>query len=122
MKIFLLAGALLGFCGVALGAFAAHLLKEKLSPEMFAIFEVGVRYHMYHALALVGVAWAVTQFPGARIELTGYCFLGGILLFSGSLYALSLTGMRWFGAIAPVGGMLFLAGWLWLAWSVWRSL
>jgi uncharacterized membrane protein YgdD (TMEM256/DUF423 family) len=122
MKIFLLSGAILGFCGVVLGAFAAHLLKSKLSPELFAVFEVGVRYHMYHALALLAVGWAAGQFPGTNFQIAGYSFLAGIIIFSGSLYVMALTDQRWLGMITPVGGLCFLCGWAWFAWGVWKSL
>ncbi len=118
---FLVSGAILGFLGVALGAFAAHLLKDSLPPDLFAIFEVGVRYHMYHALALLAVGWGISQFPGARLQISGYCFVAGIVLFSGSLYLMSLTGFRLLGLITPLGGVLFLAGWGWIAWSLWKS-
>ncbi len=118
---FLAAGALFGFCGVLLGAFAAHVLKDVLPPDLFAVFEVGVRYHMYHALALLAVGWGTSQFPQARLQVSGYCFIAGIVLFSGSLYAMSTTGLRWLGAITPLGGMLFLAGWAWFGWSLWKS-
>ncbi len=115
------AGALFAFVGVALGAFAAHILKQKLSPDLFAIFEVGVRYQIYHALALFVVAWMISSVPQMGVQIAGYCFIAGIVIFSGSLYVLSLTGIRWFGAVTPVGGLSFLAGWLWLAWAAWKS-
>ena len=121
MKLFFVIASVSAFFAVGLGAFAAHALKEKLSPDMFNTFEVGVRYHMYHALALFVVAWAVGQYPNAAISVTGWLFIAGTVLFSGSLYALSLTGARWIGAITPVGGLCFLGGWLWLAWSVWKA-
>lgn len=117
----MIVGSLLGFLGVALGAFAAHLLKEKLAPDLFVVFEVGVRYHMYHALALFAVAWAATQFPDANLEVSGWLFVAGIVLFSGSLYIMSITGVRWLGAITPLGGVCFLAGWGWLVWKIWRG-
>ncbi len=119
-RAFLLLGSVLGFLAVALGAFAAHFLKEKLTPDLFAVFEVGVRYHMYHALALFIVAWALVQFPQEEFALAGWLFTGGILVFSGSLYSMSFTGARWLGAITPFGGIMFLAGWGWLAWKFWR--
>ncbi len=122
MKHFLILGSLSAFLAVALGAFAAHMLRQKLSAELFNIFEVGVRYHMYHALGLFVVAWAITQFPEAHLAISGWLFVAGTILFSGSLYALSLTDIRWLGAITPVGGLCFLGGWLVLAWNVWRSL
>jgi uncharacterized membrane protein YgdD (TMEM256/DUF423 family) len=119
-RFFFIAGSLSAFLAVALGAFGAHGLKERVSPEMLAIFEVGVRYHMYHALALLCVAWAATRWPGGSINAAGWLFLFGTLVFSGSLYILSVTGIRWLGAITPIGGAAFLIGWLCLAWGIWR--
>jgi uncharacterized membrane protein YgdD (TMEM256/DUF423 family) len=121
-KVFLIIASISACTAVALGAFAAHLLKDKLSPDLFAIFEVGVRYHMYHALALFAVAWCVTQFPSSSVSVSGWLFIAGTVVFSGSLYILSMTGMRWLGAITPLGGISFLAGWIWLAWCVWKEL
>jgi len=121
VRLMVVSGALFAFLGVALGAFAAHLLKQKLTPEMLGIFEVGVRYQIYHALALFVVAWAITAYPQTAVQITGYCFIAGILIFSGSLYLLSLTGIRWFGAITPLGGVSFLLGWLWFAWRAWKA-
>ena len=120
-RLFLIAGALASFAGVVLGAFAAHVLKSRLAPDMFAVFEVGVRYHMYHALALLSLAWASGKWPGPWTTSAGAFFLAGILVFSGSLYVLSLTGVRWLGAVTPLGGLCFLAGWLCLARAVWRG-
>ena len=120
-RFFFMLGSLSAFLAVALGAFAAHGLKTKLSPEMFNIFEVGVRYHMYHALALLAVAWASTRWPGTSVTAAGWLFLAGTVIFSGSLYLLSVTGLRWLGAITPIGGVAFLIGWLLLAWCVWHG-
>lgn len=120
-RFFFIAGSISAFLGVALGAFAAHGLKTKLPPEMFNIFEVGVRYHMYHALALLAVAWASSRWPGGSITAAGWLFLAGTIIFSGSLYLLSLSGMRWLGAITPIGGLAFLLGWLLLAWGAWHG-
>ena len=120
-RIFFTMGSLFALLGVALGAFAAHLLKDRLSSELLAIFEVGVRYHMYHALGLLGIAWGITQFPHSNLYVAGWLFVAGIVIFSGSLYALSFSGIRWLGAITPFGGLCFLAGWLWAGWSVWKS-
>lgn len=97
---------------VALGAFGAHGLRDALTAEMKAVFETGVRYQAYHALGLFVVAWLSSRFPARGVTAAGWCFLAGIALFSGSLYALSLTGIKRFGAITPLGGLLFLAGWL----------
>ena len=120
-RLFFTLGALSGFIGVALGAFAAHGLKSRLTPELLATFEVGVRYQMYHAFALLAVGWAQTRWPGSVLNTSGWLFVAGTVIFSGSLYVLSLSGMRWLGAIAPIGGAAFLAGWLCLAWAAWKA-
>ena len=99
------------FLAVLLGAFAAHGLKAVLSEDMRAVFETGVRYQAYHSLALFAVAWLAARAPSRAAAAAGVCFAAGTLLFSGSLYALSLTGLRKLGAITPVGGLLFLIGW-----------
>jgi len=119
-RFFFVAGSISAFLAVALGAFAAHGLKARLSADMLEVFEVGVRYQMYHSLGLLAVAWAVARWPESRSAVAGWFFLLGILLFSGTLYALSLTGLRWFGAITPLGGIAFLIGWALLAWAAWR--
>jgi uncharacterized membrane protein YgdD (TMEM256/DUF423 family) len=116
-RVFFAIGALSGLTAVALGAFAAHGLKGRLPADLFDVFEVGARYHMYHALALLGVAWAATRWPGGATTAAGWLFLAGIVLFSGSLYALAVTGIRPLGAITPLGGVCFLAGWVALAWA-----
>ena len=120
-KVFFAIGGLSGFLGVALGAFGAHALKARLDAELLVAFETGVRYQMYHALALLAVGWAHTRWPGAVLTTGGWLFVVGTALFSGSLYALSLTGVRWLGAITPIGGLAFLAGWLCLAWAAWKG-
>ena len=109
------AGSLFAGAGVMLGAFGAHGLKSRLSPELLAVFETGVRYQMFHALALLAVAWAATRWSTVLVEISGWMFVGGIILFSGTLYLLALTGVRWLGAITPVGGLLLILGWLLLA-------
>jgi len=120
-KLFFSLGSLLGFAGVALGAFGAHALRGRLDAEMLATFEVGVRYQMYHALALLAVGWACARWPGAMVTASGWLFVAGTAVFSGSLYALSLSGVLWLGAITPIGGLALLAGWLCLAWAVSRN-
>lgn len=120
-RLFFLLGCLSGFLGVALGAFGAHALKGRLEPPMVAAFEVGVRYQLFHAVALLAVAWATTRWPSATVNAAGWLFVLGTLLFSGSLYALSLSGMRVLGAVTPIGGSAFLAGWLCLGWAAWRA-
>jgi uncharacterized membrane protein YgdD (TMEM256/DUF423 family) len=119
-RLFVLLGSLAAFLGVALGAFAAHGIKNKLSPDMFNIFEVGVRYHMYHALGLFAVAAVAGRWSGPWVTAAGWLFVFGIVIFSGTLYLLAMGGPRWLGAITPIGGLSFLAGWLLLAWAVWR--
>ena len=115
-KNFLLVAAILGFLGVAFGAFGAHGLRERLSPEMMAVFEIGVRYQMYHVFAMLAVAAAIAHFGRARLLLVaGWSFIAGVLIFSGSLYALALTGTGMFGAITPIGGVGLLLGWACLA-------
>lgn len=105
-------GAALMFVAVGLGAFGAHGLRQRLSPEMLAIFETGVRYHVYHALALFAVAWVGDKNPASLAGAAGLAFTIGIVVFSGSLYVLSMTGIRWLGAITPIGGVAFLVGWV----------
>jgi uncharacterized membrane protein YgdD (TMEM256/DUF423 family) len=120
-KLFFLLGSASAGLAVALGAFGAHALKARLSPEMLAVYETGVRYQLTHALALLAVAWAVTRWPGPAVTASGWLFVAGTLLFSGSLYALALTGVRGLGAVTPIGGIAWLVGWGCLAWGVWRS-
>ncbi len=117
-RFFFSAGAIAAFVAVALGAFGAHSLRAKLTPEMLDIFEIGVRYQIYHAFGLLAVAWAITRWPEANLSSAGWCFIGGIIIFSGSLYLLSTTGVRWLGAVTPLGGLAFLAGWAILVWAV----
>jgi len=113
---FMLIGSLAGFLGVAAGAFGAHALRNRLSPDMLGVFETAVRYQMYHAFALLITAAAIARVGDARLlSLAGWSFLTGIVLFSGSLYALALTGISGLGAITPIGGLLFLLGWASLA-------
>jgi len=120
-RLFFSIGCALGFSGVALGAFGAHALKARLAPEMLATFEVGVRYQLTHALALLAVAWACTRWPGKPAQASGWLFVIGTLLFSGSLYALSLTDVRGLGLVTPFGGMALLTGWLCLLLAPWRK-
>lgn len=116
-KIFIVLASLNGFLAVSIGAFAAHALRDRLTPEMLNTFQTGVQYHMYHALALLGVGVLSLHFPNSNlIRAAGYLFLLGIILFSGSLYTLSVTGVRWLGAITPLGGVAFLAAWGTLFW------
>ncbi len=109
MKTFYLLGAIFAFFGVAAGAFGAHALKSRLSPEYLSVFEVGVRYQMYHALALLILP--TLSLPAIYLSLAGWFLTSGIVLFSGSLYILALTSVSAWGAVTPIGGLLLLAGW-----------
>ncbi len=120
-RLFFLVGSISALIAVVLGAFGAHGLKGRLTTEMLNAFEVGVRYQMYHALALLAVAGALSRWPRAEVTAAGWRFVAGTIIFSGSLYLLSLTGVRWIGAITPIGGVAFLLGWLSLVWGVWRG-
>ena len=120
-KFFFIAGAISAFIGVAAGAFGAHALKSRIAPDLLAVFEVGVRYQMYHAFALIATAWIAGRWPGSAASAAGMLFIAGTVLFSGSLYLLSFSGIRWLGAITPLGGLAWLIGWLCLAWAVWKG-
>ncbi|WP_413793083.1 MULTISPECIES: DUF423 domain-containing protein [unclassified Pseudomonas] len=120
LRSFLMLAAFFGFTGVALGAFAAHGLKNRLSADYLAIFHTGVTYQLVHTLALLGVALLATHIPGRVVTWAGICFVIGILLFSGSLYLLTLTGISKLGIITPFGGVAFLIGWLCLGLAAWR--
>jgi len=120
-RLFLLCGAGYGLLGVVFGAFAAHALRARLAPDLLAVFHSGVEYQFYHAFALLAVGLLLLLKPAPLLPLAGWCFALGVLLFSGSLYALALSGTRWLGAITPFGGLLFLAGWGLLIWSLLRS-
>ena len=114
-------GAWLGALGVGLGAFGAHGLKTRVSAEMIAVWETGSRYQLLHALALLATGWACERWPGAYANGAGGLFLAGVALFSGSLYALALSGVRAIGAITPIGGVCFIAGWTCLAMAAMRG-
>ena len=120
-RLFLLFGAGYGLLGVAFGAFGAHALRARLAPDLLAVFHTGVEYQFYHAFALLAVGVLLLVKPAPALPVAGWCFALGVLLFSGSLYALALSGTRWLGAITPLGGLLFLAGWGALFWGVLRS-
>jgi len=115
-RTFLLIGALAALIGVGFGAFGAHGLRERLSPEMLAVFETGVRYQMYHAFAILIVALALARLDAPLVRAAGWSFTAGIVLFSGSLYTMALTGVTTLGAITPIGGVAFLIGWALLVW------
>ena len=121
-KTFLMLASLFGALAVALGAFGAHALENRLSADLLSTFEVGVRYHFYHALALLGVVAVISRWPEASAAVwAGWLFVIGIVIFSGSLYILAFTGIRWLGAITPIGGVAFIAGWICLAWVALRA-
>ena len=115
-RIFLAIASALGGISVVLGAFASHALKDKLSDRALEIWETGTKYQMYHALALILVALLISRFPDSiLLVVAGYAFVAGVTIFSGSLYALSLSGIKWLGAITPLGGAAFIIGWACLA-------
>src|SRR5690554_153559 len=111
MKLFIIFGALLGLLAVAAGAFGAHALENHLDARMLEIWETAARYQIYHALALFGAAWLVTQSPSGWASAAGWAFFIGTLIFSGSLYILALSGIKWLGAITPIGGVSLMIGW-----------
>jgi uncharacterized membrane protein YgdD (TMEM256/DUF423 family) len=111
-------GAGLAGLGVALGAFGAHALRERIPGDLLTTFETGVRYQMYHALGLLALAWAVGRWPHKRLVVSAWLLIAGTLVFSGSLQLLALTGLRWLGAVTPVGGVLLIAGWALAAWRM----
>ena len=119
-KFFLIIGAFLAFLAVAIGAFGAHALKPFLSPQMSAVFETGVRYHMYHSVGVLISGWAWLSWKHPLFRYAALAFIIGILFFSGSLYVLSLTEVRWLGAMTPIGGLLFLLGWGSLGVGFWK--
>jgi uncharacterized membrane protein YgdD (TMEM256/DUF423 family) len=122
-RIFVILGATFMFMGVGAGAFGAHGLSDYFAahPDLEATFETAVRYHLIHGLALLAVAWAAARWPGRLVNWSGYLLAAGIVIFSGSLYLLSLTGLGWLGAITPLGGFAFLSGWLFLLLAAWRG-
>lgn len=120
-RFLVVAAAISGGISVAAGAFGAHALKARLAPDLLAVFETGARYEMYHALGMGLAAWAASRFSGAAAGWAGGLFLAGTVLFSGSLYALALTGVRGLGLVTPFGGVAFVAGWIALALAALRG-
>lgn len=121
-KLFIGVGALAAALGVALGAFGAHALKARLAPDMLAVWQTAVQYHLWHALGLIAIGALAQHLPGSGpLRLAGWLLLAGIVLFSGSLYVLALSGVRWLGAVAPFGGACFIVAWLALAYAVLRT-
>ena len=115
--IWTFAGAVSGFLAVALGAFGAHALRGRVAPDLFAVFETAVRWHLAHALALVALGLGAARLSPGAVRGIGALFVVGTVVFAGSLYALALSGVRAWGMVTPVGGLAFLAGWAWLAWA-----
>ncbi len=122
-RFFLGLGAVGAFLAVATGAFGAHALSAHFEahPDLESVYHTAVQYLFVHALGLMVIAWASTRFTGQGVAWAGYLFLAGILLFCGSLFVLSLSGIRWWGAVTPFGGLAFLAGWALLALTAWRG-
>jgi uncharacterized membrane protein YgdD (TMEM256/DUF423 family) len=119
-RLFAALGALSAFLAVAAGAFGAHALRARLGTDLLTTFETGARYQMYHALALFAAAWLTTRTPAPQAVWAGWLFVLGTVVFSGSLYLLAFTGQRWLGAVTPIGGLAFLAGWISLGWAAVR--
>ena len=122
-RVFISVGAISAFLAVAAGAFGAHALRERLSSELLQTFQTGASYHMYHALGLLAVGILLARFStegSPWLSAAGWLFVVGTVLFSGSLYALAMSGTTWLGAITPLGGLAFLAGWAALAIGIWR--
>jgi len=122
MKLFLFLAGAFGFLSVAIGAFGAHALKARISPEMLEINHTGAQYQMYHSLALLAVAILLKFYPDSKFfNMAGWLFVAGIIIFSGSLYALSLTGVKTLGAVTPIGGLCFLGGWACVLVGAWKA-
>lgn len=122
-KLFLIIGSIAMAFAVGLGAFGAHGLKEMLSDEMLEIFETGVKYHFYHAIGLLVIGLVAQLMPSSSLlQWSGWLMLAGIIIFSGSLYILSISGIRWMGAITPIGGLCFIVAWVLLALASWQNL
>lgn len=120
-RTWIVVAATLGFLGVAAGAFGAHALEGRVAPDLLSAFETGARYHLVHALALAFVGLASARWGDPAWTVAGWCFTAGVVVFSGSLYTLALSGVRWLGAVTPLGGVAFLAGWLAVLVAAWRS-
>lgn len=118
---FIVIGSLFAGTAVAAGAFGAHGLKAVLDAHRLAVFDTATRYQMLHALGIIFVAWAADRYPGRTVERAGWLFIIGILVFAGSLYGVSLGGITWLGAVTPIGGLSFIAGWFLLGWNCWKG-
>ncbi|GIK75568.1 MAG: membrane protein [Chloroflexota bacterium] len=121
-RTFFIIASLFGALSVAFGAFGAHALRGRIEESLLANYQTGVSYMFYHALALLAVAWALSRWPASSLSVwAGWLFVVGIVIFSGSLFVMAFTGLRWLGAITPIGGVAFIAGWLLLALAAWRG-
>ncbi|MCB0044588.1 MAG: DUF423 domain-containing protein [Caldilineaceae bacterium] len=121
-RLFFALAAIFGALAVGLGAFGAHALEGRVAANLLSTYETSVRYHFYHVIALLAVAFAISRWPGSGLPVTaGWLFVAGIVIFSGSLYLLTFTGQRWLGAITPIGGVAFIVGWVLLAVTAWRA-
>jgi uncharacterized membrane protein YgdD (TMEM256/DUF423 family) len=121
-RTFFIIASLLGGLSVALGAFGAHALRGRIEESLLANYQTGVSYMFYHALALFAAAWAVSKWPASNLPVwAGWLFVVGVVVFSGSLFVMAFTGLRWLGAITPIGGVAFIVGWLLLAFVAWRN-
>ncbi|MCB0124032.1 MAG: DUF423 domain-containing protein [Caldilineaceae bacterium] len=121
-RLFFALGSLLGGLGVAIGAFGAHAMRGRITEDLLANYETGVRYHFYHALALFAVVVAIQRWPSSALPVVaGWLFIVGVIIFSGSLYLMAFTGLRWLGAITPIGGVALIAAWVCLLWVAWRG-
>ena len=121
-RTFFIIASLLGSLSVALGAFGAHGLRGRIEESLLANYQTGVSYMFYHMLALFVVVWAIGKWPASSLPVwAGWLFVAGIVIFSGSLFVMAFTGLRWLGAITPIGGVAFIAGWLLLAFVAWRG-
>lgn len=121
-KLFIVLGAIAGAAGVALGAFGAHALKARLAPDLLAVWQTAVQYHFWHALGLVAIGVLALHLPAApALKWAGWLMVAGLVLFSGSLYVLALSGARWLGAVTPFGGAAWIGAWLLLGWAAWKG-
>ena len=120
-RVFVAYAAILGATGVMAGAFGAHALRERLDEDLLRVWNTASEYQLVHAVALLGVAWVASRAPGPAATLSGWAMTVGVLVFSCALYTLALTGVRWLGAIAPIGGVAFIVGWIALAFAAWRA-
>ena len=121
MKTWIMAGAALACLAVVFGAFGAHGLKSRVTPEMLAVFETGVRYHFYHALGLIIIGVMGFHLPESQLQFPALLMSTGILIFSGTLYVLVLTGQKWLGAVTPIGGLMLIVSWLLLVYNMWKD-